>query len=376
MHPSRIAACIGVALALVLPSGVMDSSVVQAQGTNISLTQALDRYDQGDREVVSAIARIQNGTALYLNLQKYGLKWAKDAAVPARPRRLLVLASFALEAAGNSSVETQTALQLIELGCDRLRPPNGPAQPLPAERFWHRAALGVLEAKGNYMSVMAHLWHLNRRFKDEPSVLLARAWMKQAEWEAIPGELASMSMPVGLIGRSGRMGYDSFQSLNMVRGGFAPSVYAAGAFGAGVSSLFGPYGPKGPGTISAPRDITSSIWSKPDEKVSVGGRVIREYEKALAEPSVAPEAHLRLGYLHYVSGKTELALSHLDQAERVNTAPDQLYLVDLFRGWAAERAGRLQEAEAAYRRALVHVPYGRTAVTWLAAMMQGQGRLG
>jgi hypothetical protein len=168
MRPSRIPACFGVGLALLLPSGLGDSPTVHAQTTNISLTEALDRYEQGDREVLGAIARIENGAALYLNLQKYGLKWAKAKGDAAKPRRLLVMAAFALEAAGNSSVQTTVALQLVELGCDRLRPPNGPAQPLPAERLWHQAALGVLEAKGNYMSVQAHLWHLNRRFKDEP----------------------------------------------------------------------------------------------------------------------------------------------------------------------------------------------------------------
>jgi Tfp pilus assembly protein PilF len=127
---------------------------------------------------------------------------------------------------------------------------------------------------------------------------------------------------------------------------------------------------------AAPRDITTSIWSKPEEKVKVAGRVIREYEKALSEPSIATEAHLRLGYLHYVAGKTELSRVHLADAERMTNAPGQLYLIELFRGWAAEREGNLEEAEAAYRRAIVHVPFGRTAVTWLATLMQGRNRLG
>lgn len=375
MHPSRISACFGVGLALLLPSGLPDSSAVHAQATSVSLTQALDRYEQGDREVLGAIARIENGTALYLNLEKYGMKWAKAGGDAAKPRRLLVMAAFALEAAGNSSVSTTTALQLIELGCDRLRPPNGPAQPLPAERLWHRAALGVLEAKGNYMSVQAHLWHLNRRFKDEPSALLARAWVKQSEWEAIPGELARMSFPFDIIREPG-MGGGNFAYRAAVRQGLAPAFYGSGGHGLAGLFLYGPFGPKGPSTASAPRDITSSIWSKPEEKVDVGRRVIREYEKALTEPSIAPEAHLRLGYLHYVSGKAELSRAHLADAERLTTAPDQHYLIELFRGWAAEREDHLEEAEVAYRRALVHVPFGRTAVTWLAALMQGRGKLG
>lgn len=375
MHPSRIPACISVGLALLLSSGVTDSSTVHAQAVNVSLTQALDRYDQGDRAVVGAIARLENGTALYLNLEKYGLTWAKAAGDAAKPRRLLVMATFALEAAGNSSVSTTSALQLIELGCDRLRPPNGPAQPLPAERLWHRAALGVLEAKGNYMAVQAHLWHLNRRFKDEPSALLARAWVKQSEWEAIPGELWAMSFPFDIIRQPG-MGGGNFANRAAVRQGLAPGFYGAGGHGLAGLFLTGPFGPKGPGTAATPRDITTSIWSKPEEKVKVAGRVIREYEKALAEPSVAPEAHLRLGYLYYVSGEIELSRSHLAEAQRMNTAPDQLYLIELFAGWAAEREDDLEAADAAYRRALVHVPFGRTAVTWLAALMQGRGMLG
>jgi tetratricopeptide (TPR) repeat protein len=376
MHPSRISASIGVVLALLLPSGLMDSSAVHAQATNIALTQALDRYEQGDRAVLLAIAQINNGTALLLNLEKYGPKWAKAKGVAKTPRRLLVMATFALEAAGNSSVPTTTALQLTEFACDRLRPPNGPAQPLPAERLWHQAALGVLEAKGNYMAVQAHLWHLNRRFKDEPRALLARAWVKQSEWEAIPGEVSSISMPFDIIvPRDLRAHYGSFVYQSMVNLGFAPAVY--GTRGLGLAGLFlpGRYAMNASGTFGAPRDITSSIWSKPEEKVKVAGRVIHEYEKALAEPSVAPEAYLRLGYLYYVSGKPELARLNLAEAQRRNTALDQLYLIELFRGWLEEREGRMEEAEAAYRRALVHVPYGRTAVTWLATLMQGGGSL-
>jgi len=373
MRPSRIPACLGVGLALLLPSGLGGSPTVHAQTTNISLTEALDRYEQGDREVLGAIARIENGAALYLNLQKYGLKWAKAKGDAAKPRRLLVMAAFALEAAGNSSVQTTVALQLVELGCDRLRPPNGPAQPLPAERLWHQAALGVLEAKGNYMSVQAHLWHLNRRFKDEPQALLARAWVKQAEWEAIPGEVASIPASFDIIRQPG-IGGGTLAYRAAVRQGIAPTWYGSG--GHGLAGLFLANLPRGPGMSAAPRDITTSIWSKPEEKVKVAGRVIREYEKALSEPSIAPEAHLRLGYLHYVAGKTELSRVHLADAERMTNAPGQLYLIELFRGWAAEREGNLEEAEAAYRRAIVHVPFGRTAVTWLAVLMQGRGRLG
>jgi len=203
--------------------------------------------------------------------------------------------------------------------------------------------------------------------------------MKQAEWEAIPGEVAGMHMPFDIVRVPGMSG-GNFASRAAVSQGLAPRFYGAGAgslAGGGVARLFlsGPNGPRGPGTTASPRDITTSIWSKPEEKVKGGGRVIREYEKALTVPSVAPEAHVRLGYLYYVAGKTELSRSHLADAERLTTAPDQRHLIELFRGWAAERELNLDEAEAAYRRALVHVPYGRTAVTWLAILMQGRGRL-
>ena len=376
------AACICSGLVFLLTVTASGPVAVEAQGTDVSLVQALDRYEQGDQAVVSAINRISNGPALYSNLQKYGLKWAKEKGDAEKPRRLLVMATFALEAAGNSSVDPMSALQLIELGCDRLRPPYGPRQPLPAERWWHRAALGVLEAKGNYMSVMAHLWHLDRRFKDEPQAVLARAWMKQAEWEAIPGELGAMHMPPDFFGptaiRSGMM-YSMSYGFGVSYGfGLSPTYnlgYGLASRGVESTSLFGPNGPRGARTTSAPRDVTSSIWSRPEEKVDVGKRVIREYEKALSDPSIATEAHMRLGYLHYVSGKMDLSRWHLEEAQRATAAPDQLYLIDLFTGWAAERELNLDAAEASYRRALVHVPYGRTAVTWLAALLQGRDKL-
>jgi hypothetical protein len=194
--------------------------------------------------------------------------------------------------------------------------------------------------------------------------------------------VSGMSMPFDVVAWPPGIGLGYQSRFNQ---GFGPAVYGrssfgyggvgSGCFGVACSSLFGPNGPRGVSVSPAPRDITSSIWSKPEEKVKVAGRVIKEYEKALAVPSVAPEAHLRLGYLYYVSRKMDLARSHLAEAARTTTARDHLYLVELFSGWAAEREFRTDAAEAAYRRALVHVPNGRTAVTWLATLLQSRGKV-
>jgi tetratricopeptide (TPR) repeat protein len=380
MRPSGIAAGVAVGFVL-LGTGLGSPATLLAESTNISLSQALDHYERGNREVLPAIAKIQDGVALFYNLQKVGPNWVKAKGAAQKPRRALIMAAFALEAAGGSAVSSGSAIQLIEFACDRLRPPHGPNTPLSAERLWHHAALGVLEAKGNYVAVQEHLWHLNTRFKDEPRALLARAWTKQAEWEAIPAELSAMRMRFDVIVPSDLRQ----QCTGLVCGPVAaapprPAIYGLGAgslAGGGVAatSLFGGAGGAIPRASAAPRDVMSSIWSNPDVQVQVGTRVIKEYEKALADPAVAPEAHLRLGYLHHIAGRTLEARKHLALAYVGTNASDQLYLIELFTGWSEERAGRMDDAEIAYQRALEHVPFGRTAVTWLATLLQARGKL-
>jgi tetratricopeptide (TPR) repeat protein len=355
---------------------IATTSGLDAQPRSVSMTYALDMYERGDRTVLTGFNNPFSSYGFYLDLSNLGPKWAKAKGKTEYPRRLLVMATFALEAASRSP----NPVPLLEWACDRMRPPYGPKDPLPAERLWHQGALGILEAKASYGAIQDHLYHLNTRFKDEPRALLARGWMKQAEWEAIPAELNAIrdraedaldAFPRDI--RSEYLGTMPPMTLWPETG----SRLRAGGAGPGRPAFSsGP--PSGMAVPIVPRlavERSASIWTRPDVTTEVGRRVIRAYEQALESPSVAAEARLRLGYLRLVSNKSDLALGHLYEVPGLTIDADMLYLDDLFIGWAHERAGRMEYAERSYRHALARVPSGRTAATWLAAALQAQGKL-
>jgi tetratricopeptide (TPR) repeat protein len=344
-------------------------SALNAQTRSVTLAEALDLYERGDRNVLPALRRIDS-SALLLNLRKAAPAWIKARGPSESPRRRLVMASFALEA----SADATFPIALIEYACDQLRPPNGPKVPLPAERRWHEAALAVIEAKGSFEQVQDHLWHLNTRFKNEPYALLADAWRRQAEWEALP-ELVAQIPSAGDLPTIVPPGQRAQERI-IARGEspFEPMPYrrnatlrAPTAFDRAFNRVALPPAPRS--------DVSNSVWTTPDQKRDVGRGVIRAYEKAAANPASGAEARLRLGYLQLVSGKPVDALAQLSQVPALTHENAVLYLCDLFVGWASERLDRMSDAEAAFRRALDRAPSGRSAAIWLAGRLQAQGKL-
>jgi len=86
------------------------------------------------------------------------------------------------------------------------------------------------------------------------------------------------------------------------------------------------------------------------------------YEAALAWPTTATEARLRLAYLLHRIGEDRDALARLDEAGTAPTQDGSLrYLHQLFRGYALDALGRSDEAIAAYRAALVLLPSAQSA---------------
>jgi hypothetical protein len=79
---------------------------------------------------------------------------------------------------------------------------------------------------------------------------------------------------------------------------------------------------------------------------------IPTFQKALIIPDIRLEALLRLGYLEYVKGDLDVALTHLADASKGEDDPTRVYLAHLFSGWVHERAKRMPEATASFRRAL------------------------
>jgi tetratricopeptide (TPR) repeat protein len=96
--------------------------------------------------------------------------------------------------------------------------------------------------------------------------------------------------------------------------------------------------------------------------VPTGEEVRRNYEAAIAAPSVATEARIRLALHLHLRRQSQDALALLDgtQVDPIQ-APALAYLRELFRGHALGALSRTDEAMAAYRQALTIVPPGQAA---------------
>jgi hypothetical protein len=88
-------------------------------------------------------------------------------------------------------------------------------------------------------------------------------------------------------------------------------------------------------------------WAVRDAAIAIPA-----FQRALAIPDIRPEVLLRLGYLEYAHGDLDLAVAHLAEAAQGDDDPTRVYLAHLFTGWAHERATRIPEATASFRRAL------------------------
>ena len=92
------------------------------------------------------------------------------------------------------------------------------------------------------------------------------------------------------------------------------------------------------------------------------GEVRRHYEAAMAAPSVAAEARIRLALRLHLLRQSKEALALLDgtNPDPAQT-PTLAYLRELFRGHALGALDRIDDAMAAYREALLIVPPGQAA---------------
>ena len=91
-------------------------------------------------------------------------------------------------------------------------------------------------------------------------------------------------------------------------------------------------------------------------------------------PATAAEATLRLAVTYERLARPDLASRELEHALDSPASPFVMYSVHFFRGRSLERAGRLDDAEAAYRRALGAVPNAQSASFALAPLLLASGR--
>jgi len=326
----------------------MPPAAVQAP----ALTSQLDRYLAGQYDAVVAQLTKQTDFGHLLDALKHEAPaWIDAAPAAERPRRRLVAATFALEAAraaededwkwvqgitltaptaspiplinptGNGpgyrpppAIWWKTAPQILEWGCALLR--NGGA-PSPAERWWQLGAVAVAQRRGDYEFMIGspwsergnaedeieHLKHVIARFPKEPRFALAQAIA--IEWHTWP------------------------QSLNRSRG--------------------------------ASRDIPDAL---------------RAFEGMRDDNDIGPEAWLRSGLLLLRANTTGRAVDAFNKVETLTRDRYLIYLAKFFRGQAHERLKADIDAERDYRGALATIPKAISASMALAALLTRAERPG
>ncbi len=159
-----------------LPQVVGGRAPAAEQPKQPALVDLFGRYERGEfSAAVSEAAQVVVRNDLRVAIRD--LNFAVPMWFPeneANERRRLAVAAFALEfvMVRRADLWKDSGYLLLEWACSLLR--RNPT-PLPAERLWHLAAIGVIEGAADGVRLEAHLAHAERRFPDEPRFLLARA---------------------------------------------------------------------------------------------------------------------------------------------------------------------------------------------------------
>lgn len=181
----------------------------------IDVTTWLTRYASGEFGlVIGEVERAKEPAEILKRLQKDAPDWIRAGGAADRARRELTAATFALEVAranelddwkllqswmGLENIYWKAPPQLIEWGCELLRKD---AEPRPAERLWHLAALSVADrandfefligspwdGRANPKDEIVHLKHSAERFPYERRFALAQGIA--AEWRQFPSRRA------------------------------------------------------------------------------------------------------------------------------------------------------------------------------------------
>jgi len=325
-----MACSLAVAVCVLLPP-----RIVHADGP-ILPAALFDSYEHGQYDsVVNSLAAVQDAEQLATRLERGASDWVRTPEASAIPRRRLIVAAVALEGARVMRADWRVRRPLVEWACAWLRTMT---PPVPAERWWHLAAISLIETASDvrfligshregfrveYGDAWNHVAHAEARFPNEPRFRLA---------EAVAHEQAA-----------GRLAYPIEQT---------PHSYGIRVIEAGPV-----------GSVRADIDGDSTPLA---ETLRPAVRLLSALQ---ATDAVAAEAHLRLGSIELNLDQPAEAVSHFEATERSTTDPFLLYLASLLRAASLNRMGRLADAEVSYRRALTILPYAQSATTGLAMLL-------
>jgi len=187
---------------VLLSTVVVCASRPTAQATRLgpqSIPQWLDRYERGDYDaVLTEVYATPDIKAFGKQLTDLAPRWVSAQGPDAVDRRRLVAAAFTLEAIKPAMERvlptpgSPEAAPILEWACQLLR--STPSA-LPAERWWHLAAVALIQRSWNdyltgeidpritrtaeYGPVRNHLGHSVNRFPDEPRFRLAAVVSKE-----------------------------------------------------------------------------------------------------------------------------------------------------------------------------------------------------
>jgi tetratricopeptide (TPR) repeat protein len=343
---------------------LLSGAVVQAQSA-LDVRALLDRYGAGEHRAVSAVfAGIRDLRTFHAELERITPAWIVSADPADAPRRRLLVASFALEAAYGGPRRWADARNLVEWGCEMVR--DGRSE---AHRFWHLAAIALIESAHDYLFLADggprfgpidrntirgrarnHLEHALSSFPNEPRLFLAYALTHEyASW----GSDAARPLWAEQINLRAELAPDLRFGSDAVRQYFDRPYFGH--------------------TIHVAAAKSDTLWKLAD--IFQGrGIVPGPHVRLAAAPSIRPEVNVRLGHTYIRLARPDLAEPLFRQALADTEDPHLRYLAHLFSARGGEGQGRSAAAEQAYRQALNHAPNAQSAALPLAAALFITGR--
>jgi tetratricopeptide (TPR) repeat protein len=284
----------------------------------------LEAYERGSYVFVAReLAQAPDQSALRRELERHGAAWTDAAGAERRRARRLVAATLALEMA-SLRLWPEDVDPLVEWGCGLLRRDSRPDQ---AERHWQLASVAlfgrarddgrIVTRAGRDAPLGAqlpprsrpadHVAHARARFPDEPRFRLAAAMLAAVAGDTEPARDVAWKDDAMLP-------RDSNEARRRARARAAVALFVP----------------------------------------------------LVAEPSLAAEVEMRLGYLRFTLNEIDAALAHFARADSAGD-PFVVYLARFLAGRAHDRRGEHDRANAMYRAALEVMPRTASASQALAA---------
>jgi hypothetical protein len=348
-----------------------------------TLEDLLLRYDRGEFQAAVRAVRdlperpsVVGGTdgvrldPLFLEWEKLAPGWIAAAGAGQAGRRRLVAASFALELANaRSASQWYLRYPFVAWACGLLR--ASPASH-PAERWWHLAAIAVMEDNEDWPHVIGGLWIQSRAatyLRRTPKLFFGDADRE----EATTGHLAHarLAVPDEVRWRLAEVHYEESQTI--------------------LEEAAGPLGIGGHQTSRQQREELARAASGQKSGPQVGplsrhgaaaaldrlGRIpplVARYEALNTVPSLRGDVALHLGFLRIRNEEWDEALGSLREVPKLTEEPALISLSHHFMGWAYQQTDQRAAAIEAYRKALAVSPRSRSTSILLAAQLLDAGR--